>query len=582
MGIPEFFAWWRNQYYTQMVHRRLPQHYTQPAILYLDMNGILHVESRKVVSKWTGTLDSPSLKYHIRKSITNVINRIIRVVKPTTYVYMAIDGPAPYAKMVQQRSRRYKSVYRTKEINKLKKKHQLPIQPVWDSNQITPGTEFMLDIGSYLKRYYQKANWLTQFSPKLQIIISDAQVPGEGEHKAMEHLRAYKNANKNWNEPVVVYGLDADLIMLSLVSHHEPMFLIRESEEVSYKERPGEYRYIDMQVIKKGLLERINEELTGMFDSRRLIDDFIFYSFLLGNDFVPSIPSLRIREKGLNLVIKSYAKVLSTYNEYLVLDNQSINIPFLTMLLSELLIDSEKRLSKFRILDEKPTMDYESYLKRLEMRKRKRNVRRNIQVYIDPFEKDVYNLEKLIPRPKDEIKLGRRNYRSRYYKKRFNISPRQSKMICQQYLNIMRWTLAYYKQGCVDWRYAFKYEYAPFLKDLVSYLKSKSCKFDPSPFPFNVDVSLTPFEQLMVVLPPQSCSEFVPKAYSNLMSTKKLSKFYPKEVTLDCSNKRFMWQCPPILPHLDLKILLEELEKVELPKRYHKFNMFHNDTRIGF
>ena len=64
-----------------------------------------------------------------------------------------------------------------------------------DSNVITPGTKFMANLGRWLRHYaYMKLNNPADEFSGLRIILSDASVPGEGEHKAMGFIRAQRHA----------------------------------------------------------------------------------------------------------------------------------------------------------------------------------------------------------------------------------------------------------------------------------------------------------------------------------------------------------------------------------------------------
>ncbi|KAF8558793.1 putative 5-3 exonuclease [Imleria badia] len=169
-------------------------------------------------------------------------NRVVNMVRPRKLLYMAIDGVAPRAKMNQQRSRRFRSAQEAKDKAEARRlavaeweamgkviSDEEKDKEAWDSNAITPGTPFMALLAASL-RYWVVEKMNTDPGWKdLQVIISDAGVPGEGEHKIMDFIRRQRaNQGHDPNTKHVIYGLDADLIMLALATHEPNFRVLRE------------------------------------------------------------------------------------------------------------------------------------------------------------------------------------------------------------------------------------------------------------------------------------------------------------------------------------------------------------------
>ncbi|KAG6039331.1 hypothetical protein E4U41_002905 [Claviceps citrina] len=346
MGVPKFFRWLSERYpsISQLIaENRIPEF----DCLYLDMNGIIHNCTHKDAGEDVSFRLSEEEMF-IR--IFNYIEHLFGKIKPKQLFFMAIDGVAPRAKMNQQRARRFRTaldveVAREKAI---KEGVEMPKEEAFDSNCITPGTEFMAKLSQQLRYFVNKkvsedADW-----QGCEIVLSGHEVPGEGEHKIMEYIRNAK-AQPNYNQNVrhCLYGLDADLIMLGLLSHDPHFCLLR--EEVTFgrpaknksKELEHQNFYLLHLCIVREYLEMEFQDLhkdgalAFPFDLERVIDDFILMAFFVGNDFLPNLPGLHINEGALANMFKIYKTVLPNCDGY-INENGVINMPRLDKLLAEL------------------------------------------------------------------------------------------------------------------------------------------------------------------------------------------------------------------------------------------------------
>jgi 5'-3' exoribonuclease 1 len=310
------------------------------------MNGIIHNCTHKDTSDTQFRMTEEEMFI----AIFNYIEHLFGKIKPKKLFFMAIDGVAPRAKMNQQRARRFRTALdNEKAIEKaIAKGEEMPKEEPFDSNCITPGTEFMAKLTVQLKYFINKKISEDTEWQKPEIVLSGHEVPGEGEHKIMEYIRnARAQPDYNPNVRHCLYGLDADLIMLGLLSHDPHFCLLR--EEVTFgrqaktksKELEHQNFYLMHLCIVREYLElefqelKIEGAMKFPFDMEKVIDDFILMAFFVGNDFLPNLPHLHINEGALATMFRIYKMVLPRCDGY-INEGGRVNLERLSALLEEL------------------------------------------------------------------------------------------------------------------------------------------------------------------------------------------------------------------------------------------------------
>ncbi|KAM8725999.1 5'-3' exoribonuclease 2 [Acanthopagrus schlegelii] len=695
MGVPAFFRWLSRKYPSIIVHCieekgkecngvRVPVDTTKPNPnevefdnLYLDMNGIIH--------PCTHPEDKPAPKNEdeMMVAIFEYIDRLFNIVRPRRVLYMAIDGVAPRAKMNQQRSRRFRAskegVELTDEKNRIREEiiqrgGYLPPEEIkerFDSNCITPGTEFMDNLAKCLRYYVADRLSNDPGWSNITVFLSDASVPGEGEHKIMDFIRRQRGQpNHDPNTHHCLCGADADLIMLGLATH-EPNFTIIREEFKPNKPRPcalcgqvgheikdcqgtarekqgehdefagsmpvseQEFIFIRLCVLREYLSRELTmASLPFPFDFERSIDDWVFMCFFVGNDFLPHLPSLEIREGAIDRLVNIYKDVVHKTGGYLT-ENGYVELERVELIMQAVGVAEDNIFKKRKEDDEGFKRRMKEKKKRMKMdqqrgpaymttgqfaphalgrRDRPEAVQNARHQAFDmrmqsreQHNKDAAQSLKATmrnggnssagtsdsadnrgvkrkaedsdsePEPEDNVRLWEEGWKQRYYKTKFDVDVTDDdfrQKVVKSYVEGLCWVLRYYYQGCASWEWYFPFHYAPFASDFKD-IKEMFTDFEMGTKPFK------PLEQLMGVFPAAS-GNFLPETWRNLMSSPDSSiiDFYPDDFAIDLNGKKYAWQGVALLPFVDERRLRAALADVypDLTPEEEKRNSLGSDV----
>jgi len=600
--------------------------------LYMDTNGLIY-DAVRLVGSNRGMSDD-DYETVLINMVCERITEYVKMIRPESKVFIAFDGVAPVAKLNQQRERRYKSWFTTIVEQTIHRKAaaatmggtgtgtakgvQAALQKAWNTSSITPGTRFMTKLNTRMREYVAAQAYAANDGSGPTYIYSGSDTAGEGEHKIFEYIREFPGYHKDTT--TLIYGLDADLIMLCLNHLHisENIFLYRDTPEfiqsLDNTLSKDDHYFLDIPTFACSLEAIMRETTTAgvavpVVPEHRItegvvaaIDDYILMTFMLGNDFMPHFPSLNLRTIGMTILLQTYADVFRDSNQYLVrrTKNHVKEIVWKSMrALIERLATNEHEL----LMNEHKTRDKQSrrfggggggdrggggYGDRSRggnvfsttanasataTATTKVDMSELTGIACDRVFQMVSSVDKchsmldFMSIPLQEraaekyIDPFRENWEYRYYDALFEIDSHargvggvdRVRMICVNYIEGLEWTMRYYSTGCVDWRWTYKYPYAPLLVDLMRYIPHLDTALFPEGTP--VKNPVRDLVQLCYVLPMSGHGLLPPMLAEKLKRS--YSHYYCDKLDFKWSYCKYFWEAHTELPH----IRIEELER---------------------
>lgn len=525
MGIPSYFSNIIKQYPT--IIKKLSKNDKLIHNFFLDSNSIVY----DCVRSTDGENNSDTTYQRIIKSVIKKIEEYINIVNPKNLIMISLDGTPPVAKMDQQRQRRYKSVY-TSNVSKSFPQSSENITNYLDFNtvEITTGTLFMDELNTGLINHFNNPE---KYGVN-NIIVSTSDIPGEGESKIYEYIR--NNNNNNSTNTSLIYGLDADLIMLSI--NHLPIspniYLFRETPEfiksIDSSLEPNENYMLDIPELSNNIMSYMNNHAKNSSVNR--IYDYIFICFFLGNDFMPHFPAINIRTGGIDKMLNAYKATIGSTNQ-VITDGEIIYWRHLRKLVAFLAEkEHEYIITEMKIRDKYEHFNYptETYDQCFTKFNATPGYQRELEKYINP---------------------NKSHWQDRYYNVlcHIDIDNMRKKQICTNYLEGLEWTMKYYTTGCVDWRWCYKYNYPPLIKDLLEYIPY----FDTTYITPKNKNPVSPMVQLGYVLPKIHLN-LLPSKIKNALLTQH-PEWYNEECEFLWAFCRYFWEAHAQLPEIEMSQL---------------------------
>jgi 5'-3' exonuclease len=519
--------------------------------LYFDSNSIIYDVIHDIESKnntnnnndknnMNNTIISNEVIY---KLVCEKLELYIKIINPANEIFISFDGVAPVAKMEQQRQRRYKSQL----IKNIKLSTGIDDKNKFDTNQITPGTKFMTDLCVYINKYFNNK------TINANIILNLSDIPGEGEHKIYNYIRNNHNKlvnkynNKNYSH--FVYGLDSDLIMLSLINYDivNNIYLLRETphfiQNINKNYLPNSLYFINFNHMKNIITYNIHQ------------DDYVLLGFILGNDFIPHNPCFNIRHDGLNIIMKIYKETFPLFNTNLrfltsITNNNVKHINWNNLKLFFINLSKIEKKELETIINNKHVLSKQRHIINKEM---------SIDDRLNYIPKLNFNIEYNI--------FNDSKWKNNYYKSCLNINYNNKAevyKISMNYIDALRWNFNYYTQNNIDYLWSYNYNFSPLISDIIQYIHDFE-EFDELKTSYNSDnINNIHFQTQLAYVLPRESYKYVNKKIRNYILNNKPYVINHK-MTYNYAFSTYLWE-----GHLDLNYInINELD-LEIKEQLHE------------
>lgn len=408
------------------------------------------------------------------------------------------------------------------------------------------------------------------------------QSAGEGEHKALEFIRKKSlEPGFDTNTSICIYSPDSDLIFLGLSTHLKHLCLFREARWSNGNEnflrafereiKETKYDFVWVSLIRDYFeleYREVKKDIGKVFDLERVIDDFIFVFFFIGNDFVPGMLSLEERELNFDNLINSLKDNIIDLKDYITKNGEIIwpNAVKFFRKFARKHVDLALLDNKIKSEEEEKEINSELNLKKTEstlsltmsLSLSKADSRSSIQELDKSFILQVRSLCKSNPALAKEY----------YYTEKFKIdiaqNPEEYKKIVKSYLEGIQFLLKYYYKGCPSYSWFYPYHFPPLIIDLLD-VKFVTEIVSSDFLNFEVGEPYDPFHHLITTVPIKEMTDLLPDSITCIITDKDsiLNSFYPEKFELDCFGARYEKGYIPIIPIIPHEILLEKYSSVK-------------------